>query len=214
MSLSIKTDGQPEQRGLTCSQMEALYFLFYRSDQYHYHFHFAYRDTTGEKERFCGYAGTLYTGDESDESFDGDFPEGVDIYVTPNGFSNAYHRQGKYLRGLQNIVVDIDAHGAALSPDALHDHIGKLSLTLRKCAVAPVPLAVADLDLSILAPLLHIVLVNVGLKVLVCVFFYSQVLPVLASQAVYQNHVIFNQFRGHIFGNSSDSINVQGMFGS
>ena len=123
MSLSIKTDGQPEQRGLTCSQTEALYFLFYRSDQYHYHFHFAYRDTTGEKERFCGYAGTLFTGDEADESFDGDFPEGVDIYVTPNGFSNAYHRQGKYLRGLQNIVVDIDAHGADLSPGALHDHI-------------------------------------------------------------------------------------------
>ena len=115
MSLSIKTDGQPEQRGLTCSQTEALYFLFYRSDQYHYHFHFAYRDTTGEKERFCGYAGTLFTGDESDESFDGDFPEGVDIYVTPNGFSNAYHRQGKYLRGLQNIVVDIDISRAAAS---------------------------------------------------------------------------------------------------
>ena len=114
-------------------------------------------------------------------------------------------------RSVKGIVFTADILVGAVLQNGL---IGKLSLTLRKCAVAPVPLAVADLDLSILAPLLHIVLVNVGLKVLVCVFFYSQVLPVLASQAVYQNHVIFNQFRGHIFGNSSDSINVQGMFGS
>ena len=95
MSLSIKTDGQTEGRELTLAQMDALVFLFYRTDQYQYHFHFAYRDTTGEKERFCGYAGTMYTGDLSDDSFDGEFPEGVDVYVTANGFNNAYHRQGK-----------------------------------------------------------------------------------------------------------------------
>ena len=125
MSLSIKTDGQTERREMTLSQIEALIFLFYRTDQYQYHFHFAYRDTTGEKERFCGYAGTMYTGDLSDDSFDGEFPEGVDVYVTPNGFNNAYHRQGKYLLGLQNMVIDIDAHGADLSPAALHDHIAE-----------------------------------------------------------------------------------------
>ena len=56
MSLSIKTDGQTEGREMTLSQIETLIFLFYRTDQYQYHFHFAYRDTTGEKERFCGYA--------------------------------------------------------------------------------------------------------------------------------------------------------------
>ena len=123
MSLSIKTDGPTECREMTLAQIEALCFLFYRTDQYQYHFHFAYRDTTGEKERFCGYAGTMYTGDWGDTSFDGEFPEGVDVYVTPNGFNNAYHRQGKYLLGLQNMVIDIDAHGADLSPAALHDHI-------------------------------------------------------------------------------------------
>ena len=123
MSLSIKTDGQTEGRELTLAQMDALVFLFYRTDQYQYHFHFAYRDTTGEKERFCGYAGTMYTGDLSDDSFDGEFPEGVDVYVTANGFNNAYHRQGNYLFGLQNFVIVIDAHGADLSPAALHDHV-------------------------------------------------------------------------------------------
>ena len=125
MSLSIKTDGPTECREMTLAQIEALCFLFYRTDKYQYHFHFAYRDTTGEKERFCGYAGTLYTGDLGDTSFDGEFPKGVDVYVTPNGFNNAYHRQGKYLLGLQNMVIDIDAHGADLSPAALHDHIAQ-----------------------------------------------------------------------------------------
>ena len=86
--------------------------------------------------------------------------------------------------------------------------IGQFTLALRKYAVAPVPLAVADLNLSVLAPLLGVVLVNIRLKVLVCVFFYCQVLPVLASQAVYQNHIIFNQFRGHIFGDYPDIVNV------
>ena len=63
MSLSIKTDSPTECREMTLAQIETLCFLFYRTDQYQSHFHFAYRDTTGEKERFCGYAGTMYTGD-------------------------------------------------------------------------------------------------------------------------------------------------------
>ena len=109
------------------------------------------------------------------------------------------------LCGCGCIVFSADILMGAILQNGL---VGQFPLALRKYAVASVPLTVADLDLSILAALIGVVLVNVGLEVPVCVFFYGQVLPVLASELVYQNHIIFNKGGGHIFGDGTNTVNV------
>ena len=68
--------------------------------------------------------------------------------------------------------------------------IGQLPLALGESAVAPVPLAVPCLYLSILAPLLGIVLVDVGLKGLVGVLLDGHMGAVGPFQSVYDNHII------------------------
>ena len=109
------------------------------------------------------------------------------------------------LCGCGCIVFSADILMGAILQNGL---VGQFPLALRKYAVASVPLTVADLDLSILAPLLQIVLVNIGLEMPVCVFLYGHVLAVLPSQTVNYHHIIPNQFGGHIFGNGSDSIDI------
>ena len=91
--------------------------------------------------------------------------------------------------------------------------IGQFPLALGECPVTPVPLAVPCLYLPILAPLLGIVLVDVGLEGLVGVLLYGHVGAVGPFQSVYDDHINLNKRGSDIGGDGTDAVNVQRVLG-
>lgn len=122
MSINIHTDNPRESREFTTSQIEALNFLFCRTDEYRFYMPFAYRDMSGEG-RFCGYAGALCSNDLTDDSLEVEFPTDTDVYICPNGMKFPFSRKASNMICIQNLVVDIDAHNTLLSTTDLNAHI-------------------------------------------------------------------------------------------
>lgn len=126
MGLKLEIYESDKTRGMTLKELDNVNFLLTRETEYESYYIYSYRERRNGEDKFIGYAGACLNS-EFDDALAEDFPEGVDVYICPNGTKTPYRRTKEQLVNIQNLVIDIDAHDEELSTEELNKHINKFS---------------------------------------------------------------------------------------